>query len=418
MGFWDALTGRARRQQARGPRLAVPGAERGDHAADRARAAADRHRLGLLPRRRAARRSGRLQADVVELLDADAEAPDVDVDHRLVRLHLADGDRRPRRRGRRSAPTSTPSTPRWRTQGFGSGLLCSLVPFVDGGGHRVGLVYLYKQGTFYPFAPRGPAAARQPAGDPGARRARRRAADREGPAAAGSRCGRLRGCDRPQDRIARAGDRGVRRPRSPPRARARGAGGAGRAKFTGVPMATINLITAAQQYQVATYGFDGRGLRPRGLDVPLRDRGRRADPAPRRQPGRAVPRQPVHDRRDRRRAVLRLVPARRRPTGVMSARCASSTTRCTRSTPRPSRRWRRWPRGWSTSSSSSCTSAAAGRPANERLGGVRRPGQPRPQEPALGRSGCRSSWRREEVGTDGAATSPGCSTVPSAGRTG
>ena len=30
------------------------------------------------------------------------------------------------------------------------------MPFADGGGHRVGLVYLYKQGTFYPFAPRGP----------------------------------------------------------------------------------------------------------------------------------------------------------------------------------------------------------------------------------------------------------------------
>ncbi|GHJ58093.1 hypothetical protein NOK12_06120 [Nocardioides sp. OK12] len=38
-------------------------------------------------------------------------------------------------------------------QGFGPGLLCSLVPFEDAAGRRVGLVYLYKQGTFYPFAP-------------------------------------------------------------------------------------------------------------------------------------------------------------------------------------------------------------------------------------------------------------------------
>jgi len=38
-------------------------------------------------------------------------------------------------------------------QGFGGGLLCSLVPFVDAAGRKVGLVYLYKQGTFYPFAP-------------------------------------------------------------------------------------------------------------------------------------------------------------------------------------------------------------------------------------------------------------------------
>ena len=37
--------------------------------------------------------------------------------------------------------------------GFGNGLLCTLVPFADDAGRRVGLVYLYKQATFYPFAP-------------------------------------------------------------------------------------------------------------------------------------------------------------------------------------------------------------------------------------------------------------------------
>jgi hypothetical protein len=37
--------------------------------------------------------------------------------------------------------------------GFGPTLLCSLVGFVDPGGRRLGLVYLFKQGTFYPFAP-------------------------------------------------------------------------------------------------------------------------------------------------------------------------------------------------------------------------------------------------------------------------
>ena len=41
-------------------------------------------------------------------------------------------------------------------QGFGDGLLCSVVPFADRSGRRVGLVYLYKQGTFYGFAPTGP----------------------------------------------------------------------------------------------------------------------------------------------------------------------------------------------------------------------------------------------------------------------
>ncbi|MGH3501319.1 MAG: PspA-associated protein PspAB [Nocardioidaceae bacterium] len=39
--------------------------------------------------------------------------------------------------------------------GFGAALLCSLVAFADASGRTFGLVYLYKQGTFYPFAPTG-----------------------------------------------------------------------------------------------------------------------------------------------------------------------------------------------------------------------------------------------------------------------
>jgi hypothetical protein len=47
-------------------------------------------------------------------------------------------------------------------QDFGSSLLCSLVGFADPRGRRLGLVYLYKQGTFYPFAPTGaPTGAQQ-----------------------------------------------------------------------------------------------------------------------------------------------------------------------------------------------------------------------------------------------------------------
>lgn len=37
--------------------------------------------------------------------------------------------------------------------GFGSHLLCSLVGFRDAEGRGLALVYLYKRGTFYPFAP-------------------------------------------------------------------------------------------------------------------------------------------------------------------------------------------------------------------------------------------------------------------------
>ncbi len=37
--------------------------------------------------------------------------------------------------------------------GFGPQLLCSLAGFEDAEGRRLALVYLYKRGTFYPFAP-------------------------------------------------------------------------------------------------------------------------------------------------------------------------------------------------------------------------------------------------------------------------
>ena len=37
--------------------------------------------------------------------------------------------------------------------GFGAQLLCSVASFRDRGERHVALVYLYKRGTFYPFAP-------------------------------------------------------------------------------------------------------------------------------------------------------------------------------------------------------------------------------------------------------------------------
>jgi hypothetical protein len=40
--------------------------------------------------------------------------------------------------------------------GFGPALLCTLVAFTDGEHPPVGLVYLYKRGTWYPFAPTAP----------------------------------------------------------------------------------------------------------------------------------------------------------------------------------------------------------------------------------------------------------------------
>jgi hypothetical protein len=37
--------------------------------------------------------------------------------------------------------------------GFGPSLLCTMTAYHDEAGRRLGLVYLYKRGTFYPFAP-------------------------------------------------------------------------------------------------------------------------------------------------------------------------------------------------------------------------------------------------------------------------
>ncbi|MEU0003706.1 hypothetical protein ABZ079_05195 [Streptomyces sp. NPDC006314] len=45
--------------------------------------------------------------------------------------------------------------------GFGPQLLCSFAGFTDDAGRRLALVYLYKRGTFYPFAPLPGAAERR-----------------------------------------------------------------------------------------------------------------------------------------------------------------------------------------------------------------------------------------------------------------
>ncbi len=93
------------------------------------------------------------QDDVVALV-RDAEAPDVTVtqdDFGFTWL-VVDGD-----------PSDTAGlctdlhavNTTLELNGFDSGLLCSMVPFVNASGQRFGLTYLYKQGTFYPFAPTG-----------------------------------------------------------------------------------------------------------------------------------------------------------------------------------------------------------------------------------------------------------------------
>src|SRR5579862_3744511 len=40
--------------------------------------------------------------------------------------------------------------------GFGGSLVCALVPFDDGRGSKVAMIYRFGRGTWYPFVPSGP----------------------------------------------------------------------------------------------------------------------------------------------------------------------------------------------------------------------------------------------------------------------
>ena len=99
MGFWDAVRGRTARHAGQ-PRRAVPGAVSAAITLQTARPHADRHRLGLLPGGRGRGVPRRRRPRWSTLLNADPEAPDVQVTHRRLRLHLAAVDPATRRRRR------------------------------------------------------------------------------------------------------------------------------------------------------------------------------------------------------------------------------------------------------------------------------------------------------------------------------
>ena len=174
MGLWDALTGRSKPVQANLDALfALPSAAITLQTA--AGLPAHRRRLGLLPRRRG--RGVRPDAERRRRAARQRRRPGRRAQHRRLRLHLAAGPPGPDDLSALVTDLHTVNTS-LEAQGFGPSLLCSLVGFKTRPDVRLGLVYLYKQGTFYPFAPAGPAAARQPAGDPGPRPARGRPARR------------------------------------------------------------------------------------------------------------------------------------------------------------------------------------------------------------------------------------------------
>jgi hypothetical protein len=91
------------------------------------------------------------QSDIVALLDAD-DGPDVEQSTDSFGFTWLVSRQDPSDMSALVTDLHAVNTS-LETAGFGPGLLCSLVGFTDPAGRKLGLVYLYKQGTFYPFAP-------------------------------------------------------------------------------------------------------------------------------------------------------------------------------------------------------------------------------------------------------------------------
>ncbi|MGH3587616.1 MAG: PspA-associated protein PspAB [Pseudonocardia sp.] len=93
----------------------------------------------------------RTQTDVVALLNAD-EGPDVTKSTDQYGYTWIVAEQGPGEMAALVTDLHTVNTT-LEAEGFGPGLLCSLVGFTDEMGRKLVLVYLYKQGTFYPFVP-------------------------------------------------------------------------------------------------------------------------------------------------------------------------------------------------------------------------------------------------------------------------
>ena len=158
MSFWSALTGRSKPKQANLDALfAVPSAALTLQAA-----------LGFVPtgdgavcyRSAAGAGFADAQQDLVALIAQGAGAPTVttQVDGYGFTWLLVDNDPLdPENPDLTALCTDLHAVNTTLEQnGYGPGLLCSLLPFTDSAGRTVALVYLYKQGTFYAFAPTGP----------------------------------------------------------------------------------------------------------------------------------------------------------------------------------------------------------------------------------------------------------------------
>ena len=153
MGLWDAIRGQSRPKPANLDSLfLVPSA-----------AIALQTELGLMPtgdgsvcyRAATGAAFDQTQQELLELVRSASDAPEVEVSRDAfgftwVSVTGDPGDPSGLCTDLHSVNTTLEAA------GFGPGLLCTLVPFKDQSGRRLGLVYLYKQGTYYAFAPTGP----------------------------------------------------------------------------------------------------------------------------------------------------------------------------------------------------------------------------------------------------------------------
>jgi PspAB-like protein len=156
VGLWDTITGRTRPKRANLDALfLVPSA-----------AITLQTAAGLAPTGagsvcyRAATGAGfhSTQQEIVDLLSGAADAPQVQTstdEFGFTWLQVQRAPEDPEQVAGLCTDLHAVNTT-LEAEGFGPGLLCSLIPFADESGRRVGLVYLYKKGTFYPFAPSGP----------------------------------------------------------------------------------------------------------------------------------------------------------------------------------------------------------------------------------------------------------------------
>lgn len=154
MGFWDAIRGRTTPKQANLDALfSVPTAALTLETA-----------MGLSPtgdgavcfRSAGGMAAQQTQQDIVDLLRSTGEMPEVRVTTDGFGFTWIEIDREPGSDVATLCTSLHGVNTTLEENGFGSGLLCTLIGFADQGGsgpQKVGLVYLYKQGTFYPFVP-------------------------------------------------------------------------------------------------------------------------------------------------------------------------------------------------------------------------------------------------------------------------